>query len=93
MNTVNIAELKSRLSEHLRQVRRGHTLTILDRKTPIARVIPYDEKTERGLLQIREPFPGSPKLHQIPLPPLSGYEETLCSGCWMSVRVSGESLY
>lgn len=69
MNTVKIAELKSRLSEHLRQVRRGHTLTILDRKTPIARVIPYDEKTEGGLLQIREPFPGSPKLHQIPLPP------------------------
>ncbi len=31
MKTVGIAELKARLSEHLRYVRRGHVLTILDR--------------------------------------------------------------
>lgn len=70
MNTVKIAELKSHLSEHLRQVRRGHTLIILDRKTPIARVVPYSDDTQGGLLQIREPLPNSPKLHQILLPPL-----------------------
>lgn len=69
MNTVKIAELKSHLSEHLRQVKRGHTLIILDRNTPIARVIPYADDAQAGLLQIREPLPQSPKLHQIPLPP------------------------
>ena len=41
MSDVGIAELKARLSEHLRAVRNGGTLTVLDRDTPIARIIPY----------------------------------------------------
>ena len=41
MTMVRIAELKSRLSEHLRSVRNGRTLTVLDRDTPVARIIPY----------------------------------------------------
>jgi prevent-host-death family protein len=42
MKTVGIAELKARLSEHLRGVRGGRPLTILDRDTPIARLVPYE---------------------------------------------------
>src|SRR6266571_3767357 len=42
MNVVKIAELKSRLSEYLRRVRRGHPLTVMDRETPIARIVPYE---------------------------------------------------
>lgn len=45
MTTVRIAELKSRLSEHLRSVRKGRTLTVLDRDTPVARIIPYAAET------------------------------------------------
>jgi prevent-host-death family protein len=41
MSDVGIAELKARLSEHLRSVRNGSTLTVLDRNTPIARIVPY----------------------------------------------------
>ena len=41
MSDVKIAELKARLSEHLRTVRNGGTLTVLDRDTPIARIVPY----------------------------------------------------
>ncbi len=41
MTTVRIAELKARLSEHLRSVRKGRTLTVLDRDTPVARIVPY----------------------------------------------------
>jgi len=41
MSDVGIAELKARLSEHLRSVRNGRTLTVLDRDTPIAQIIPY----------------------------------------------------
>jgi prevent-host-death family protein len=69
MNTVKIAEFKSHLSEHLRQVKRGQTLIIMDRNTPIARVVPYSDDMQAGLLQVRKPLPQSPKLHQIPLPP------------------------
>ena len=67
MSNVRIADFKSRLSEHLRQVRRGYTLTVMDRNTPIARVIPYEE--HGGVLQVRFPPPQHPKLWRIPLPP------------------------
>jgi prevent-host-death family protein len=40
MKNVRIADLKARLSEHLRSVRNGGTVTVLDRDTPIARIIP-----------------------------------------------------
>jgi prevent-host-death family protein len=41
MSKVGIADLKARLSEHLRAVRNGRTLTVLDRDTPVARIVPY----------------------------------------------------
>jgi prevent-host-death family protein len=65
MTKVRIAELKARLSEYLRRVRRGHTITVLDRETPVARLVPY---TEHEQLSVREPL-GRRRLHEIPLPP------------------------
>ncbi len=66
MNTVRITDLKSRLSEHLRKVRRGRSLTVLDRDTPIARIVPYEEIGP--VLTVRSPMPSAPKLTQVPLP-------------------------
>jgi prevent-host-death family protein len=43
MENVNIAALKARLSHFLRRVRRGVVVNVLDRDTPIARIIPYEE--------------------------------------------------
>ncbi|MCC7415593.1 MAG: hypothetical protein IT176_00520 [Acidobacteria bacterium] len=40
MSDVRIADLEARLGEHLRSVRNG-TLTVLDRDTPVARIIPF----------------------------------------------------
>ena len=45
MKGVGIADLKARLSEHLRLVRKGRTLTVLDRDTPIAQIVPYQSET------------------------------------------------
>jgi antitoxin (DNA-binding transcriptional repressor) of toxin-antitoxin stability system len=67
MSEVRIADLKSRLSEHLRKVRRGRSLTILDRDTPIARIVPW--QAGDGSLKIRAPLPSAPKLQRVPLPP------------------------
>jgi len=67
MDAVRIADLKARLSEHLRAVRRGRTLTVLDRETPVARLVPYAR--EADTLIVRMPRPGAPKLHRVPLPP------------------------
>jgi len=50
MKSVRIAELKSRLSEHLRAVRNGETIAVLDRETPVAQIVPV---RERVALRIR----------------------------------------
>ncbi len=41
---VGVAELKSHLSEYLRQVRSGESIVILDRDRPIARLVPYEDE-------------------------------------------------
>jgi prevent-host-death family protein len=51
MIKVGISDLKAHLSEHLRKVRRGHTPTVLDRETPVARIVPYEAE---GVLEIRK---------------------------------------
>jgi prevent-host-death family protein len=61
MSDVRIADLKARLSEHLRSVRNGGTVTVLDRDTPIARIIPVGalpldiRKAKRRLRDLKLP--------------------------------------
>jgi antitoxin (DNA-binding transcriptional repressor) of toxin-antitoxin stability system len=45
-NSVGIADVKAHLSELLREVRRGRKFTLLDRKTPVACLIPYTQASE-----------------------------------------------
>jgi prevent-host-death family protein len=71
MKQVRIAELKSRLSEHLRAVRRGETIAVLDRETPVARIVPVREGTT---LTIRRPSAGAPPPNRVPLPKALGLE-------------------
>lgn len=42
MKRVNIADLKNNLSRHLSHVRSGGDLVVLDRSTPVARIIPFE---------------------------------------------------
>jgi len=67
MDTVRIAQLKSRLSEYLRRVRRGHPLMVMDRETPIARIVPYEQ--DPGPIVVRRPAADAPALQDVPLPP------------------------
>lgn len=64
---VQIADLKSHLSEYLRSVRGGQPLIVMDRKTPIARIVPYEQGP--ATLVIRKRKEGAPKFQDIPLPP------------------------
>ncbi len=50
--TVKIADFKAHLSEYLRNVRNGHPLTLMDRHTPVAQVVPYSDKP--GKLVVRK---------------------------------------
>lgn len=65
MKQVRIASLKARLSEYLRAVRRGETVTVLDRDTPIAQLVPV---RERSTLHVRKPAPGTPAPNRVHLP-------------------------
>ena len=44
---VGIAEMKGKLSQYLRLVRKGGEVVIKDRDTPIARLVPYAESRPR----------------------------------------------
>jgi prevent-host-death family protein len=52
MRTAKISELKAKLSAHIEFVKNGEEVLILDRNTPVARLVPaglsdYDERTRR----------------------------------------------
>jgi prevent-host-death family protein len=64
MKSVKIADLKAHLSAHLRAVRRGETITVLDRDTPVAHIVPIREPQR---LTVR-PAAGRIPLSQIPIP-------------------------
>jgi prevent-host-death family protein len=53
---VKIADLKNNLSRHLARVRRGGEITVLDRDTPVARIVPFvhGEKPDRARPGIAE---------------------------------------
>jgi prevent-host-death family protein len=65
MKQVRIAELKARLSEYLRAVRRGETISVLDRETPVAHIVPV---RDRMALRVRKPSSGTPPPNRVPLP-------------------------
>lgn len=65
MRSVKIAELKSQLSRHLRDVQKGETLVVLDRETPIARVIPIDAGDD---IAITPPVSNAIPLAQVKMP-------------------------
>jgi antitoxin (DNA-binding transcriptional repressor) of toxin-antitoxin stability system len=62
MKAVGIAELEARLSEHLKWVRKGRTLTVLDRGTLVARIVPYATDT----VDVRR---ATRRLRDLALPP------------------------
>jgi antitoxin (DNA-binding transcriptional repressor) of toxin-antitoxin stability system len=45
MKTVNVAELKNRLSAYLQMVREGQEVIVKDRDCPVARISPYGADT------------------------------------------------
>ena len=46
MKHAKVSDLKARLSGYLARVRAGDTVVVYDRNTPIARIIPYEERAD-----------------------------------------------
>ena len=61
MKAVKIAELKNRLSEHLRAVEQGGEVIVTDRSRPIARIVPIVD--QRALLELVPPTVPFSSLH------------------------------
>jgi antitoxin (DNA-binding transcriptional repressor) of toxin-antitoxin stability system len=58
--------LKARLSEYLHAVRRGRTVTVLDRGTPVARLVPVAQTSPH--LAVRAPRSGAPRPGDVRIP-------------------------
>jgi prevent-host-death family protein len=65
MKQAGIAELRARLSEYLRAVRGGESVTIVDRQMPTAKMVPIQSLSFR----VREPAEGALPPNRVPLPP------------------------
>ena len=75
MRTVNISDLKARLSAHIQYVRDGEELLVCDRHKPVARIIPCsadDEPERERRLIARGVLVPAKKKQRSPLPPPAG---------------------
>jgi prevent-host-death family protein len=52
-NTANIAQLKAKLSEYLRQVKSGGEVVVTERGIPVARLVPLDADENRATREKR----------------------------------------
>ena len=64
MKNAKVSELKASLSAYLDEVRRGGSVVVCDRKTPIARIVPFLEDAEG--FQVKEPSGSVRELEDAP---------------------------
>jgi len=67
MKAIGIAELKSKLSGYLKDVEGGESITVLDRRRPVARIVPHSVRGGGLTTRARRRKPGS--LQRVALPP------------------------
>ena len=80
MRTVNIAELKNRLSTYITYAKAGETIIIRDRNTPVAQLVPFPEDVsdeERqlvadGILRLGRRPRDLSALDKLPMPKVKG---------------------
>lgn len=65
MTRAGVAELKANLSAYLRRVREGETVTVMDRDTPVAKIVAINaadsglpiRRARRSLAELVQPRP------------------------------------
>jgi prevent-host-death family protein len=90
MRTVNISDLKARLSAHIQHVKNGEELLVCDRNKPVARIIPcsVDNEAERERRLIARGVLVPPKEKQrSPLPsPAGNVSDEVMERVWREER-------
>jgi len=94
MRTAKISELKANLSAHIQYVKNGEEVLILDRNTPVARLVSvgspddYDERTRRliakGIVTPRKMRP--PVGYKLPRPPGPMISDAVMEQVWREER-------
>lgn len=94
MRTAKISELKAKLSAHLRYVKNGEEVLILDRNIPIARLVPAaatdddDERMRRLIARgvVTPPKTPRPEGYALPEPPGPMISQELMDQIWEEER-------
>jgi prevent-host-death family protein len=58
MKRALVSELKTHLSSYLADVRRGESVVVCDRSTPIARLVPYEAEDDEGFELVPASLPA-----------------------------------
>jgi prevent-host-death family protein len=67
MKRAKISELKAKLSAYLRNVRNGETVLVVDRTTPIAKLMPIEAEDEVVIVGPSGPTPALKRLKPVRL--------------------------
>ncbi len=91
MRTVKVAELKAKLSAHLRYVRQGEEVIVCDRDKPIARITPiraddYSEQEQRLIARGVLIPPLEPKPKSWPMPEGDPISDEVMERVWREER-------
>jgi prevent-host-death family protein len=94
MRTAKISELKAKLSAHIQYVKNGEEVLILDRNTPVARLVsvgPVEEYGERERRLIAKGIltpPQRPRTHRKtwPMPPGPMISQEVMDQVWREER-------
>lgn len=74
MKSAKIAQFKAELSKYLKYVRKGEEVIILDRTTPLARVLPFKQEDD---FVLEEAVESAHKLFSIKVEPIPGLKSSL----------------
>ena len=61
MKKVGIADLKAHLSAHLREVKKGEVLLVMERSEPVARIVPGNQASGLVIRPALRPFSEAKK--------------------------------
>jgi prevent-host-death family protein len=94
MRTAKISELKAKLSAHIRYVKNGEEVLILDRNTPVARLVSagpvedYDERERRLIAKgiLSPPKIRRPEGYKLPKPPGPMISQEVMDQVWEEER-------
>ena len=94
MRTAKISELKAKLSAHIQYVKNGEEVLILNRNTPVARLVAvepcgdYDERTRRLIAKgfLTPPEIRRPEGYKLPEPPGPMIPQEVMDQIWEEER-------